>query len=128
MDGSQSQSDSRTAYQTLTHADLGVDAIVAIGHATLHIRYESHAPDNVTAFRFDPNGDHNSPCDTLILRHSTQEVDIELRTLDRNNDEIITELSPVTDETVRVVKSADEDPDETGFKAPGFRSAAEVSR
>jgi len=127
MEESQTESEDRTAYQTLTASNLGKGAIVAIGHSTLHIRRESHAPDQVTAFRADPNGDYDSPRDTLILRHDTQDVEIELRTLDRSNDEIITELSPVTEsDTVRVIESADADPDKHGFNAPGFQSASEV--
>ncbi|TKX72178.1 hypothetical protein [Halorubrum sp. GN11GM_10-3_MGM] len=118
----------RTAYQTLSDADLGSGAVVAIGHATQHISRETHAPEKVTAFRFEPNGDYDSPRDTLILRHDTQDVEIEHRTLDRDSDEMITELSPVTNESVRVVESADEDPDETGFNPPGFTSASEVGR
>jgi len=123
MGESQTDSEGRTAYQTLINAHLGKGAIVAIGHSTLHIRRESHAPDQVTAYRADPNGDYDSPRDTLILRHDTQDVDIELRTLDRDNGEIITELSPVTaSDTVRVIESADKD----GFNAPGFQPASEV--
>ena len=127
MEESQNESEARTAYQTLINANLGKGAIVAIGHSTLHIRRESHAPEQVTAFRAEPNGDHDSPRYTLILRHETQDVEIELRTLDRANEEIITELSPVTaSDTVRVIESADADPDKDGFNAPGFQRASEV--
>ena len=125
MEESQIDSESRTAYQTLNNAHLGKGAIVDIRHCTLHIRWESHAPEQVTAFRAEPNGDYNSPHDTLILRHDTQDVEIEHRTLDRANDEIITELSPITG-PVRVNESADADPDKDGFNAPGFQSASEV--
>jgi hypothetical protein len=49
--------------------------------------------------------------------------------LDRDNGEIITELSPVTaSDTVRVIESADADPDKDGFNAPGFQSASEVGQ
>jgi len=126
MEESQIESEERTAYQTLTASNLGPGAIVAIGHSTLHIRRESHAPEQVTAYRADPNGDHDSPRDTLILRHDTQDVDIELRTLDRANGEMLTEISPVTETTVRVIEGADADPDKDGFNAPGFQSASEV--
>jgi len=129
MDEYQAKSEDRTAYQTLNNAHLGKGAIVAVGHSTLHIRRESHAPEQVTAYRADPNGDHDSPRDTLILRHETQEVDIELRTLDRDNGEIITELSPVTEsDTVRVIERADTDPGKDGINAPGFQTASEVGQ
>ena len=127
MEESQIESEARTAYQTLNASNLGKGAIVAIGHSTLHIRRESHAPEQVTAFRAEPNGDYDSPRDTLILRHDTQDVDIELRTLDRANDEMITELSPVTaSDTVRVIEGADADPDKDGFNARDFQPASEV--
>jgi len=125
MGESQTDYEGRTAYQTLINAHLGKGAIVDIRHCTLHIRWEPHAPDQVTAYRVDPNGDYDSPRDTLILRHDTQDVDIEHRTLNRAHDEIRTELSPITG-PVRVNESADADPDKDGFNAPGFQSASEV--
>ena len=129
MEESQIESGERTAYQTLNASNLGKGAIVDIRHCTLHIRWEPHAPDQVTAYRVDPNGDYDSPRDTLILRHDTQDVDIEHRTLDRANEEMFTELSPVTaSDTVRVIESADADPDTDGFNAPGFQPASEVGQ
>ena len=128
MGESQTDSEDRTAYETLDNAHLGRGAIVALGgHVTLHLKWESHAPEQVTAYRMDPNDDHDSPCDTLILRHDTQDVDIEYRTHDRANGEMLTEISPVTaSDTVRVIEGADADPDKDGFNAPGFQSASEV--
>lgn len=117
------EDESRTAYEQLMDADLGDGAVIALGHSSLHISGYASSPDDITAYRVFSNGDTRQAHDRLILRHETEEAQIEYRVYDPGRQEILTDLEPLSADKVFVAEEADATDDED---LPGFQTGLEV--